>query len=94
MYYSLNLFHTIISEDLRALEIYDELTLLLKTAEGDEFAFRRLFENYWDNIYGVAFAFTKSSVIAEEMVQDVFVKVWTKRQNLPEVKKFSDLILE
>lgn len=77
---------------MQEIERYDERTLLLKTAEGDETAFKRLFESHWDNIYGVAFAFTKSAVIAEEMVQDVFVKVWTKRQNLSEVKKFNDYI--
>lgn len=73
-------------------ELYDEPTLLLKTANGDESAFKRLFESHWDNIYGVALAFTKSTVIAEEMVQDVFIKVWTKRQNLSEVKKFNDYL--
>lgn len=77
---------------MHAIELYNEPGLLLKIAEGDESAFRKLFEHYWDNIYSVALAFTKSPVIAEEMVQDVFVKIWTKRQYLPEVKKFSDYL--
>lgn len=77
---------------MHAIEIYDEPTLLLKVASGDEIAFRRLFERYWDNIYGVAFTFTKSPVIAEEMVQDVFVKIWTKREQLPEIKNFNDYL--
>jgi len=77
---------------LHAIELYNEPALLLKIAEGDESAFRKLFEHYWDNIYSVALAFTKSPVIAEEMVQDVFVKIWTKRQYLPEVQKFSDYL--
>lgn len=77
---------------MHAIEQYEEPTLLLKIAEGDEFAFRHLFEQYWDNIYGVAFTFTKSPVIAEEMVQDVFVKIWINREQLPQVKKFSDYL--
>jgi len=77
---------------LRVPELYDEPTLLLKIADGDETAFRQLFNQYWDNIYGVAFTFTKSPVLAEEMVQDVFVKIWINRQQLPQVKKFSDYL--
>jgi len=71
---------------------YDEISLLSAIAKGDETAFRQLFDHYWDNIYGVAFAFTKSSVIAEEMTQDVFVKIWLKREELPQVKKFGDYL--
>lgn len=77
---------------MHAFETYDESTLLLKVVNGDEAAFRRLFEEHWDNIYGVAFAFTKSAVIAEEMVQDVFVKIWINRQCLSGIKKFSDYL--
>jgi RNA polymerase sigma-70 factor (family 1) len=85
-------FAKLIGRRLRANEIYNEPALLLKVANGDEIAFRQLFEAHWDNIYGVAFAFTKSPVIAEEMVQDVFVKIWTKRQQLPEIKNFNDYL--
>ncbi|MBC7868403.1 MAG: RNA polymerase sigma-70 factor, partial [Gloeobacteraceae cyanobacterium ES-bin-316] len=64
----------------------------MNTSKGDEAAFRRLFEMHWDNIYGVAFTFTKSAVVSEEMVQDVFVKVWLNRQQLSSVRKFSDYL--
>ena len=67
---------------------FDEKTLLSQVAEGDEKAFRILFDRYWDNIYGVAFAFTKSSQIAEEMVQDIFLKIWTKKHLLNSIQKF------
>lgn len=72
--------------------IYDETSLLISVADGDEAAFRSLFDRYWDNIYGVAFTFTKSPVIAEEMVQDVFIKVWINRHNLTSVKKFDNYL--
>ena len=61
---------------------FDEKAMLSQVAEGDEKAFRILFDRYWDNIYGVAFAFTKSSQITEEMVQDIFLKIWTKKHLL------------
>jgi RNA polymerase sigma-70 factor (ECF subfamily) len=73
---------------LIASTLYNENELLLQTAHGDEHAFSRLFLHYWDHIYSVAFAFTKSPVLSEEIAQDVFVKIWLNRSELPSVKKF------
>ena len=75
-----------------AFGLYDEIAILSAVAKGDEAAFRILVEQHWDNIYGVTFAFTKSPVIAEEIVQDVFVKIWLKRESLPIIKNFSDFL--
>jgi RNA polymerase sigma-70 factor (ECF subfamily) len=77
---------------LPAIASYDEISLLSAIAQGDEIAFRQLFDQHWDNIYGVAFAFTKSPVIAEEMAQDVFVKIWLRREELPQVRRFTDYL--
>lgn len=66
---------------------FDEKNLLSQVSEGDEKAFRILFDRYWDNIYGVAFAFTKSKMIAEEMVQDIFLKIWIKKDLLNSIQK-------
>ncbi len=56
---------------------------------GDEIAFAQIFEHYRDKIYSVAFKLTKSNVIAEEIVQDVFLKIWKKRADLIEIQNFS-----
>ena len=77
---------------LHAIQSYDETTLLLNTAKGDEAAFKQLFDANWDKIYSVAFTFAKSAVIAEEMVQDIFVKVWINRTQLGAIRKFSDYL--
>ncbi|WP_336725891.1 RNA polymerase sigma factor [Paraflavisolibacter sp. H34] len=61
---------------------------ILQVAEGNEAAFRQLFDHYWDHIYSVAFALTKSSPLAEEIVQDVFLKIWIRREQLPAIDKF------
>lgn len=63
--------------------------LIIRVSQGDEKAFRQLFNRYWDNVYSVAFAFTKSSVFSEEIVQDVFLKIWLKREHLASVTKFN-----
>ena len=77
---------------MHAIQSYDETTLLLNTARGDEGAFRQLFDAHWDKIYSVAFTFSKSAVIAEEMVQDIFVKIWVNRTQLGTIKKFGDYL--
>ena len=66
---------------------YNEDQLILQIAEGNENAFRQFFNHYYNRIFSVAFAFTKSAELAEEMVQDVFLKIWLKREGLPQVKK-------
>ncbi len=48
-------------------------------AAGDEIAFRRIFDFYWIKIYKVALGFSKSQEMAEEITQDIFVKVWLER---------------
>ncbi|MBO9729648.1 MAG: RNA polymerase sigma-70 factor [Chitinophaga sp.] len=64
------------------------MSLLKKVAEGDEAAFRVLFDQYWDTVYGVAVALTKSAAMADEMAQDVFIKLWLKREKLAGVENF------
>ena len=71
-----------------AAALHNERELLQSIAQGDEKAFRQLFNYYWQHIYSVAFAFTKSIVLSEEIVQDVFLKVWLKRELLTPVKNF------
>jgi RNA polymerase sigma-70 factor (ECF subfamily) len=77
---------------LPASTLNNEKELLIEIAAGNEKAFRRLFDHYWDNIYSVAFALTKSSVLSEEIVQDVFLKIWLKRDLLASVTKFDDYL--
>ena len=55
---------------------------MLKIANGDEQAFARLFHRYRDKIYSVAFKLTDSSAMAGEVVQEVFLKVWMRRDTL------------
>jgi RNA polymerase sigma-70 factor (ECF subfamily) len=61
-------------------------------AAGDVNAFNELFRHYWDSIYSIAFSITKSKVVAEEIVQDVFLKIWLKRDQLAEVKNFDNYL--
>lgn len=61
---------------------YDEQEIILKVAKGDHNAFRQVFDRYRDVLYGYSFKLTKSEVLAEEAVQETFMKVWKNRANL------------
>lgn len=57
-------------------------------AEGDRNAFTQLYNNYRNKIYSIAFELTESTMVAEEIVQDTFLKIWVKRESLLEVEHF------
>jgi RNA polymerase sigma-70 factor (ECF subfamily) len=55
---------------------------------GDIKAFNDLFRLYADRIYRFAMGYLKSKSDAEELVQDVFMKVWERRSELKENLSF------
>jgi RNA polymerase sigma-70 factor (family 1) len=65
---------------------YEESTLLAMLAGDSEYAFQIIFDRYRNTIYKVAMLYVKSPVIAEEIVQDVFLKLWFQRKNLTAIK--------
>jgi RNA polymerase sigma-70 factor (family 1) len=65
---------------------YEESTLLSLLAQNSEYAFQLVFDRYRNNIYKVAMMYVKSPVIAEEIVQDVFLKLWFQRKPLTEIR--------
>ncbi len=60
----------------------------MKVSEGDESAFRELF-NYWQPLFSnYIYSITKSKELSAEIVQDVFLKIWLKRETLSQVEHF------
>ncbi|SJZ66188.1 RNA polymerase sigma-70 factor, ECF subfamily [Chitinophaga eiseniae] len=53
-----------------------------KIREGDATAFQELFYAYKDALFGYACKLCRSTEMAEEAVQEVFMKVWINRQQL------------
>jgi RNA polymerase sigma-70 factor (ECF subfamily) len=61
----------------------DVKDLILKIALNDDHAsFKKVYFAYYDRLFQLAKAITKSVEAAEEIVDDVFVKIWTKRTSL------------
>ena len=69
--------------------LHNEYEVLHALEKGDEKAFEALFHFYKDRVYNIAMMYTESTVLSEEIVQDVFVKVWTKRSGLTTINNFS-----
>lgn len=65
----------------------NELLLLKQIAEGDEYAFRAIYDLYRDRFYGVALKLSSSDYIAEEIIQEVFISIWRSRALLARVTK-------
>jgi RNA polymerase sigma-70 factor (family 1) len=63
-------------------------SLLNQIAAGDEQAFRQLFEQYSHKVFVFALRLTRSQSVAEEIVQDVFLKIWLHRQELISITYF------
>ena len=66
----------------------EEKLLLQQIAEGNEKAFAVLVERKWNNIHSQALTYLKSTQIAQDIVQEVFLKVWQKRSELINIERF------
>lgn len=62
--------------------------LLFQVSLGDQNAFKILFDTYRPNIYTTALRITNNDWMAEDIVQDTFVKVWINRLVLPTLSNF------
>jgi len=62
------------------LDNEEELVYLI--SKGDESAFARVYNYYHDRIYGIALKLTHSTTISEEIVAEVFLKIWLRRSDL------------
>ncbi len=61
-------------------------------ADGDELAFTHLFHAYKFKLYGFIGKLTGSPDTAEDVVQDVFLKLWKDRKTLREVDSFGSYL--
>ncbi len=65
---------------MRSSDVHTDSSLLSAIASGDKTAFTILFERYRDQLFFYLLKHTKSSEVAEEIVTDIFMKLWTGRE--------------
>jgi RNA polymerase sigma-70 factor (family 1) len=69
-----------------------EGNLLRQVAEGNESAFSELFHACRDKLYSFTLRICGSPQQAEDIVQDIFLKVWVMRAELLEIKDFQQYL--
>lgn len=66
-----------------------EQELLLKIASGSEPAFRELFQAYRRKLFSYIFKITTSRDMAEDAIQEIFLKLWSVRETLPAISNIN-----
>jgi len=69
-----------------------DLKTIAKFKNGDILAFRKIYDGFSEPLYRFAYSYLKDSFEAEEIVQDVFLKVWEKRDEIDEQKSFKSYL--
>lgn len=74
--------------------VHNEAYLKWETSRGDEDAFRKLFNAYHGRLFQYVSKIVKSNEVAEEIVMDVFLKLWLGREKLPEIDNLAGFIFK
>lgn len=48
--------------------------------------FSEIYKIFWKRLYGLAYNYFRDKATSQELVQEVFIKLWVKRDELAEVK--------
>jgi RNA polymerase sigma-70 factor (family 1) len=67
---------------------YNEKKLLGRIATGDAEAFEQVYQYYQPKLYAYILHVVKSPAFAQDLQQEVFVKIWEVRDRLPGVRTF------
>lgn len=69
-----------------------DIGLLLQLRNGDRSAFAEIYNQYRSKIFVYASSLCKSTDLAEEIVQEVFIRIWQKREQINTDLNFSAYI--
>ena len=72
--------------------LHTDRELVKELKKGNITAFNQLFYSYSSKLYRFANGYFKSKEDAEELVQEVFTKIWEKRKDLDEESKFKSYL--
>jgi len=59
---------------------HNERSLVALLQSGDEAAFTEIYARYWKRLFGLAYHRLQSRVLAEDVVQEVFMGLWNRRE--------------
>ena len=73
-------------------EYISEIDWIQSLKKGDLRAFNELFDRYGKRLYHFSMGYLKSTADAEEIVQEVFLKIWNNREELSVQKSFESYL--
>ena len=70
----------------------NDIELVDKLRKGNVDAFDQIFKKYGDRLFGFVFKYLKSKEETEELIQDVFLKIWENRKNIKKESSFKSYL--
>lgn len=70
----------------------NEERLLLRLKGGDDLAFKLIYDHYKDSLGNSLLSLLKSEVLAEEVLQDLFLKIWENRTSIDHRRSFKSYL--
>jgi RNA polymerase sigma-70 factor (ECF subfamily) len=77
---------------LSADPLHTETALLHAAALGDQSAFAQLFMQSRHKLFSFLMRLTNSPEMTEDVIQDIFMKLWRNRASLPNIENFSSYL--
>lgn len=71
---------------MEEISTYYNNQIFCKIAEGDEQAFRIVFDHFKQSFFAAAYKMTRSADTAEEIIQEVFISLWNNRKKVAAAK--------
>ena len=62
--------------------LLNDIQLIDRLKQDDEVALSRIYEKYWQPLYLAAYHVIKDKQICEDIIQELFIKLWNKRQSI------------
>jgi RNA polymerase sigma-70 factor (ECF subfamily) len=61
---------------------HSDAALLVSLREDNREAFTEIYDRYWKKLLAIAFLHSRDKIVAEEIVQEVFISLWNRRTEL------------
>lgn len=59
----------------------------MKLQEGDQLAFKEIFDAFYDRLYAFSYKYVKDNYAAEEVVENTMLSIWEKRAQICTIKE-------
>ena len=66
--------------------------IIISIKKGDPLAFKGMYDQFVGRLYAFCFSYCRSREFSEEVVQEVFIKIWENRAKLDEKKSFNSYL--